>query len=103
LALQKNGSKPEVPAPDAQPSGNIIPMQNAGGASSSTDRKDAHVGGFRSSPTGDQGGQQSRRRQRRQQRGHPGDDRARSRTRAPTVVLPMPLKSRIVNNTTLNP
>src|ERR1043165_7273910 len=39
LALQKNGSSSEWRRQMLSPSGNIIPMQNAGGASSSTDTR----------------------------------------------------------------
>src|SRR5882757_11204699 len=37
LALQKNGSSAEWRRQMLKPNGNIIPMQNAGGASSATD------------------------------------------------------------------
>src|SRR5712691_7936059 len=39
LALQKNGRSSECRRQMLCPSGNIIPMQNAGGARSSTDNK----------------------------------------------------------------
>src|ERR1700732_1404454 len=39
LALQKNGSSSEWRRQMLSPSGNIIPMQNAGGAQSSTDSR----------------------------------------------------------------
>ena len=39
LALQKNGSNSEWRRQTLSPSGNIIPMQNAGGASNSTDSR----------------------------------------------------------------
>ena len=39
LALQKNGSSSECRRQMLSPSGNIIPMQKAGGASSSTDNR----------------------------------------------------------------
>src|SRR5580704_5998580 len=39
LALQKNGSSSEWRRQMLSPSGNIIPMQNAGGANSSTDSR----------------------------------------------------------------
>ena len=47
LALQKNGSSSEWRRQTLSPSGNIIPMQNAGGAKQHR-HQNAHVGGCRS-------------------------------------------------------
>ena len=86
-----------------KPSGNIIPMQNAGGASSSTDNR------MRMSVASDRAQSVSR------GVSSPAATSVASKAailaatapgrgaRAPTVALPMPLNRRMVNSTTLSP
>src|ERR1700760_1793268 len=103
LALQKNGSSSEWRRQTPRPSGNIMPMQNAGGASNSTDTRMRMSGdSVRAQlvPSGVSNPAATSVASNAATRSMIAPGRGAS---APTVVLPMPLNSRMVNSTTLSP
>ena len=105
LVLQKNGNSPFMATPDTEPERKHHPHAERRGRQQQDRHQNAHVGRLATAPRLVTSGVSSpASHERGQERGDPQDDRARPREySAPTVALPIPLKSKIVNNTTLSP